>query len=117
MAAAGLWTTASDLARFAIEIQNSLRGKSNKVMSQETAQEMTTPYISENYALGLQITERDGKTYFGHGGSNAVFKCFMIASIVGGVVAVIMTNGDLGNQLYRDILEHVEEVYNWTANK
>ena len=116
MAAAGLWTTASDLARFAVEIQNSLKGKSNKVLSQETAQEMTTPYISENYALGLQITERDGKTYFGHGGSNAGFKCFMIASIDEGVGVVIMTNGDLGNQLYRDILEKVEQVYNWNAN-
>lgn len=116
MAAAGLWTTPSDLARFAIEIQKSLKGKSNKVLSQETAQQMITPYISEDYGLGLQITKRDGKSYFGHGGSNAGFKCLMIASVDEGVGVVIMTNGDLGNQLYRDILEKIEEVYNWKAN-
>ena len=34
MAAAGLWTTPRDLSVFAIEIQKSLLGKSNKVLSQ-----------------------------------------------------------------------------------
>ena len=42
MAAAGLWTTATDLARFAIEIQQSLAGKSSKVLSQATTRQMLT---------------------------------------------------------------------------
>ena len=36
MAAAGLWTTASDLARFGIEIQKSREGRSNRILKQAT---------------------------------------------------------------------------------
>jgi hypothetical protein len=41
MAAAGLWTTAGDLALFAIKIQKALNGKS-KLMSKSMAETMTT---------------------------------------------------------------------------
>jgi hypothetical protein len=40
MAAAGLWTTPTDLARYAIEIQVSLRGHANHVLSPEMTKEM-----------------------------------------------------------------------------
>src|ERR1700744_100481 len=43
MAAAGLWTTPSDLARFIIENQQSLQGKANHVLSQAMTKEMMTP--------------------------------------------------------------------------
>ena len=43
LAAAGLWTTAPDLARFGIELQKSLQGRSNKVLTRATTLEMATP--------------------------------------------------------------------------
>ena len=43
MAAAGLWTTPSDLARYILEVQNSLVGKANHVLSTTTTREMLTP--------------------------------------------------------------------------
>ena len=42
MAAAGLWTTPTDLARFAMEVQQSLAGKSNKVISQAMTRQQLT---------------------------------------------------------------------------
>src|SRR5262249_42531507 len=46
MAAAGLWTTPTDLAKFRIEIALSKQGKANHVLSQKSAQEMLKPQIA-----------------------------------------------------------------------
>jgi len=43
MAAAGLWTTPTDLARFAIEIALSARGRANHVLSPGMAREILSP--------------------------------------------------------------------------
>jgi len=56
MAAAGLWTTASDLARFGIEIQKSREGRSNRVLSQSMVEQMLTPQKDEA-GLGLFLEE------------------------------------------------------------
>jgi CubicO group peptidase (beta-lactamase class C family) len=54
MAAAGLWTTASVLARFAIAIQHALAGKSNPVISQSMTRQMLTVQKGKS-GLGLGI--------------------------------------------------------------
>ncbi len=111
MAAAGLWTTPTDLAKFLIEIQLSLQGKSNEVLSKEMAELMITP-VDNNYALGLGIRDENGVVSFGHGGSNEGFKCTMNATVNGNGY-VIMTNGDRGPRVYSEIIKHIRELYNW----
>jgi len=113
MAAAGLWTIPGDLAKFAIEIQKSLKGESNKVLSQKMTQLMLTPYISDNYGLGLGISERAGKLFFEHGGDNNGFKCLLTASVNTGAGIAIMTNGDQGSRLCSDVVAKIEKLYNW----
>ena len=83
MAAAGLWTTPSDLARFAIELQNSLRGEPNRVLSAESVRLMITP-VADGYGLGFEVHGSGDSLTFGHGGSNAGFKCTLVASGRGG---------------------------------
>jgi CubicO group peptidase (beta-lactamase class C family) len=67
MAAAGLWTTASDLARFEISIQEAMTGKSNPVISQATVRQMLTKQ-KENAGLGLFLQGEGKRLAFMHDG-------------------------------------------------
>jgi len=113
MAAAGLWTTPTDLARFLLEIRKALAGHS-EVISVETARMMTTP-VKPGYGLGLSLERLGPAATFGHGGSNEGFKCLMTAFFAEGRGAVVMTNGDLGGGLCREILRSIAREYQWPA--
>jgi CubicO group peptidase (beta-lactamase class C family) len=112
MAAAGLWTTATDLAAFAIEIQKSALGRSNKVLTQATVDLMLTP-VKGNYGLGLGIDPNG--SYFQHDGGNEGFACLMYSSRQGGTGLVVMTNSDNGGRLFPEILKSVANEYKWTG--
>ncbi|MEO6229569.1 MAG: hypothetical protein ABIP10_05540, partial [Ferruginibacter sp.] len=68
-AAAGLWTNPTDLAKYIIETQLSLQGKSNKVLSPETTRLRLTPYIDSSASLGVFIIKKGNEKYFNHDGS------------------------------------------------
>src|SRR5262249_19532085 len=98
MAAAGLWTTPSDLARFVIELQSE-----GHVLKPATQTVMLTKILG-NYGLGLSLTETGGHKAFSHGGANEGFRCMMTGYLEGGSGAVVMTNGDRGSSLIDEIL-------------
>ena len=118
MAAAGLWTTPNDLARFMISILRGLNGGSNGVLSNRMTAQMTTKVL-DNYGLGLGLSHGvDGRIVsFGHGGSNEGFKCQMIAFPETGSGAVVMTNGDQGGMLANEILRALAMEYDWPERK
>lgn len=115
MAAAGLWTTPTDLAKFLLEIERARRGASS-VLSQATAREMTTAQ-KPGYGLGLSLNGLGDAASFGHGGSNEGFKCQMTMFLEGGRGAVIMTNGDRGGFLAAEVLRGIAREYGWPAYK
>src|SRR5215475_683983 len=110
MSAAGLWTTPSDLARFAIELQRALAGRSS-ILSAATAREMLTP-IKGGWGLGIGVGGGAGHPYFQHGGANDGFQCNMVAYNSGDGVA-IMTNSDSGGQLAGEILRTIAYQRKW----
>lgn len=112
MAAAGLWTTPSDLARYIIEVQRSLHGQANHVLSQQMTQQMVQPGKG-SWGLGVQIGGTAARPYFSHGGSNAGFEAFFFGYEDGSDGAVVMTNAQGGSRLAMDVMRSLAATYNW----
>ncbi|MCA1601501.1 MAG: serine hydrolase, partial [Acidobacteria bacterium] len=113
MAAAGLWTTPTDLALFAIEIQTSLAGKSNRVLSQEMTRQMLTPQVG-GWGLGIGLAGDRASGRFSHGGANEGYRCLLVAFKNTGQGAVVMTNSDRGSALVDELLRSIAKEYGWT---
>ncbi|MDJ1471284.1 serine hydrolase domain-containing protein [Cytophagaceae bacterium DM2B3-1] len=114
-AAAGLWTTPTDIATFVLEMQLSLQGKSSKVLSPKMTRRMLTPYLPRyDAALGTFIFMREGKeaAYFQHTGLNEGFSSVYYGSVEGGNGVVIMCNSD-NFGLIRELVNSVASVYTW----
>jgi CubicO group peptidase (beta-lactamase class C family) len=114
-AAAGLWTTPTDLARFAIELQLAVQGRSSRVLTPALAREMITPVGVGPYAVGFGILKLGEGWYFSHGGSNWGFQCDLTAHRSKGYGAVIMTNSDSGGALIPQLLQLIQQEYKWDA--
>lgn len=112
MTAAGLWTTASDLARYCIEVERSLQGKANHVLSQKFTEEMLTPGKG-NWGLGLEIGGSSDNRYFSHGGVNAGFEGLFVAYEKHGDGAVVLTNAQGGTRLAADVMRSIANEYGW----
>lgn len=112
MAAAGLWTTPSELALYAMEVRASLDGKSSRVLSPAMTKQMLTPGMG-NYGLGPQIGGAKDNPWFGHGGANAGFMNDFLVYEKSGDGVFVMTNGDNGGALAAEIIRAVAEEYKW----
>ena len=116
LAAAGLWTTPSDIARFALALQAAYQGKPG-VISEQVADWMLTDVIAaEEYSLGMGpfLHHKGQSAYFGHTGGNVGYKHEFQAYFVGGDQgAVVMTNGDQGSAVVDETLRSIAKVYAW----
>jgi CubicO group peptidase (beta-lactamase class C family) len=112
MAPAGLWTTPSDLARMAMEVQAEYAGKSSKILSQDMAHQMLTHQIG-TWGLGFGLETNGEKPHFGHGGANEGFRCNIETYTDSGQGFAVMTNSDSGGELTEEIFRAVAKEYGW----
>ena len=112
MAAAGLWTTASDLCRYVIEVQNSLAGKANHVLSQSMTQQMLTPGKGD-WGLGLSLGGSTADKWFSHGGVNEGYEALFVGYDSNGDGAAVMTNAQGGSRLAAEVMSAIAAAYNW----
>jgi CubicO group peptidase (beta-lactamase class C family) len=116
LATAGLWTTASDLAKFAVSIQKDSFGESRLLLTQELAHQMLQPQLSDCFrcwALGFEIVGKETQSWFTHDGINPGFDSKLIANVLTGNGAVVMTNGNLSYGLIYEILDSMASEYDW----
>jgi CubicO group peptidase (beta-lactamase class C family) len=105
LAAAGLWTTATDLAKLGVEIIRDVSGASDRLLSPHMARQMIARQKG-HMGLGWGIFHRGRYTTFEHSGGNVGYRCHLCCSIDGPGVAV-MTNSDAGEPLISSLLESV----------
>jgi CubicO group peptidase (beta-lactamase class C family) len=111
MAAAGLWTTPTDLAKFAIEIALSKQGKSNKVLTQKTVEEMLTVQ-SKDFGIGFGLS-KDHPGEFGHNGADEGFQALLVMNADTGQGAALMANSDNGNLVASELMRSIAREYGW----
>ncbi len=112
MAPAGLWTTPSDLAHFAIEIENAYAGQS-KLLSSALAHQMLAYQSEEIYGLGVALGARGHPLRFWHSGANSGYRCVFEGYPDINQGLAIMTNGDGGVPLALEIQRAAAQEYGW----
>ena len=112
MAAAGLWTTPSDLARFAIEVQQAYAGRSSKVISQAMAKQMLTDQKDMD-GLGLFLQGTGPGMRFNHNGRDEGFDAELTATVATGQGVVIMINTNDDSRAVARIRNFVATKYHW----
>jgi CubicO group peptidase (beta-lactamase class C family) len=126
MAAAGLWTTPSDLAKFSIEIALAKKGNAKHLLSRAMATEMLSPQmprVAENtwgddehpdrMGLGFFLGDAERPDRFGHVGDDEGFQAMMIMFGDSGQGAVIMANSQQGIRVGRFLLNNIAMEYGW----
>lgn len=108
MAAAGLWTTPTELCLFAVATGRAARGESNAIVEKEMARLMITPHVGR-HGLGFAA----GGGWFHHGGANAGYRCHLICREDLSHGAAVMTNSDSGAPLVQRIVAAIAKESEW----
>lgn len=108
LAAGGLWSTPTDLARFLIEVQHEYEGTSHLVLHQQTVQMLATPGLG-GWGLGFRVQGSPENPLLSHEGS-AVFQDDMLIYLHGNGF-IVMTSGGGGAALAEELIRSAGTVY------
>jgi CubicO group peptidase (beta-lactamase class C family) len=126
MAAAGLWTTAGDLAQFTVRVVLARRGEDDRWLSQSSAQLMTSPQAGpttefmfgdeeapDMMGLGFVVGGGGRAELFGHLGDDAGFQALVQMSTASGQGVAILANSDLGLVVGEILRAQVYRILGW----
>jgi CubicO group peptidase (beta-lactamase class C family) len=122
LAQAGLMTTPSDLALLDIELMRAYNGRSGRLLSKEMARRMFSkvldldPEIFGGLPLGeglgvLLSGEGDNLVFLHPGGNFPGMNCMLFGYPKTGRGAVVMTNGELGETLFLELVSAINREY------
>jgi len=120
MGAAGLWTTAGDLARLGAALMRSLRGEVTGLgLSRESLDAMLRPQLpdqkqgSEFVGLGWFCEGEGDAFHFGHAGGNHGFLANLRLYPATGQGAAVLINSNQGWSLMEELFHSFEREYHW----
>ena len=117
MAAAGLWTTAPELARWALAVTRAYNGEPNAILSQAMAQQMVFKHQHTGarggggyYGLGVAVAGEADSIEFSHNGRDEGFVATAVMWPKLGRGLFILSNG-VNNPLLGEIRAAYAEIY------
>jgi CubicO group peptidase (beta-lactamase class C family) len=125
MAAAGLWTTPTDLAKFAIAVAAAKRGARDRAISPATARAMLTPGVDvgeialgnerhrDRMGLGFFLGDATRPDLFGHIGDDPGFQAMLMMFADSGQGVAVMANSENGILLGDYLIERIAKEYGW----
>jgi CubicO group peptidase (beta-lactamase class C family) len=120
-AAAGLWSTPGDLARFVIGLEDAFAGRNTQVIDRATALSMISSgrRIREAgsddvyWGLGFELGAFGNPDTFSHNGVDEGFDTEMLGFAHGGDGVVIMANVNNSFLLQRELMGAIAQEYGW----
>lgn len=113
MAAAGLWTTPTDLAQYLLYVQAAVRGDANVFIDAPLAREIITRQNGGEHGLGPEIYETGEFARFGHGGVDEGFEATAVAYVAHGRGVVVMANANRASMFFDEVKGSVARAYGW----
>ena len=112
LAAAGLWSTPSDVARLLISISRAARGERSRVLSAASVDALLARGLG-NWGLGVDLGPAQGPRRFRHSGHTVGFSSEYVMYPDSCQGAVVMTNADQGRWLVSETLRAIGDIYHW----
>lgn len=115
-AAAGLWSTPIDMAKFVLSVMKAYQGKNGEVISSSIVREALSQQKNTPYGLGFVVEGKGKKLHFMKLGQNAGYQGWLVGFPTTGQGVVVMTNSDNGRELAQDLIYAIAKAYNWPTN-
>ena len=113
LAAAGLWSTPAELARFLIALWQARRSTPGALLTPATIDTMLTPVDGFGYGLGAALRGRGRDLVLMKRGHNIGFHSYMMLFPDTGQGAVVMTNVESGDRVIEPLLRRIAERDAW----
>ena len=112
-AAAGLWSTPTDLAKLLVQLAHTWQGFSSIFLHRQTLQEMLTPQNGGPYGLGAAVAGDGASLVLMKRGQNIGYQGYLILYPATGQGMVVMTNSDNGSKLAEALIKRAAAAYDW----
>lgn len=112
-AAAGLWSTPTDLAKLLVQLADVWQGLSSIFLRRETLEEMLMPQSGGPYGLGAAVAGDGASLVLMKRGQNIGYQGYLILYPASGQGMVVMTNSDNGSRLAEALIKRAAAAYDW----
>ncbi len=112
-AAAGLWSTPTDIAKLLVQLAHTWQGFSSIFLRRQTLQEILTPQNGGPYGLGAAIAGDGASLVLMKRGQNIGYQGYLILYPATGQGMVVMTNSDNGSKLAEALIKRAATAYDW----